>query len=85
MEQVKNVSTASDSSEEAREHANGMLALVQMINQALGDALSGILLVEAILALKGWDIEEWDKQYENIPSRQLKVWLNSLGHGNAFG
>eukprot|EP00958_Prasinococcus_capsulatus_P001751 scaffold154_cov373-Prasinococcus_capsulatus_cf.AAC.13 len=58
---------------EARDVVNGMLALVKMINQSVGDALSGILLVEAILALKGWGIRDWDGQYENIPSKQLKV------------
>ncbi|CAA6674761.1 unnamed protein product [Spirodela intermedia] len=44
----------------------------QLINQAVGDALSGFLLVEAILRHKGWSIEEWNSLYQDLPSRQLK-------------
>ncbi|CAA6673765.1 unnamed protein product [Spirodela intermedia] len=45
----------------------------QLINQAVGDALSGFLLVEAILRHKGWSIEDWNSLYQDLPSRQLKV------------
>jgi len=32
-----------------------------------------LLLVEAILLYKKWKIEDWDKIYSDIPSRQVKV------------
>jgi len=58
-----------------------------LINQAVGDALSDLLLVEAIMHLRRtdrtniqsasshWalDFEVWDKLYTELPSRQLKV------------
>ena len=47
--------------------------LPSLVNQAVGDALSDLLLVDAILYLRGWSIEEWDGLYEDWPSRQCKV------------
>ena len=44
-----------------------------VINQAVGDALSGILLVEAALRRKGWGLDRWAALYADLPSRQLKV------------
>ncbi|KAL5724269.1 phosphoacetylglucosamine mutase [Ranunculus cassubicifolius] len=50
-----------------------LLAISNLINQAVGDALSGILLVEAILQYKSWSIQRWSDLYQDLPSRQLKV------------
>ncbi|KAG5524003.1 hypothetical protein RHGRI_030867 [Rhododendron griersonianum] len=53
--------------------ALGLLAVSKLINQAVGDALSGLLLVEAILQHMGWSIHRWNELYHDLPSRQLKV------------
>uniref|UniRef100_A0A0D9WWJ0 Phosphoacetylglucosamine mutase n=1 Tax=Leersia perrieri TaxID=77586 RepID=A0A0D9WWJ0_9ORYZ len=50
-----------------------LLATSQLINQAIGDALSGMLLVEAVLQYKGWSFQNWCDLYTDLPSRQLKV------------
>lgn len=50
-----------------------LLATSQLINQAVGDALSGLLLVEAILQYKGWSFQNWCELYNDLPSKQLKV------------
>lgn len=50
-----------------------LLAVSKLINQAVGDALSGLLLVEAILLHTGWSIQKWNELYKDLPSRQLKV------------
>ncbi|GAB4834676.1 hypothetical protein Ancab_032939 [Ancistrocladus abbreviatus] len=50
-----------------------LLAVSKLINQAIGDALSGLLLVEAILQHMGWSILKWNELYSDLPSRQLKV------------
>ncbi|CAL9089367.1 unnamed protein product [Musa textilis] len=50
-----------------------LLAVSQLINQAVGDALSGLLLVEAVLQYMGWSIRRWNELYQDLPSRQLKV------------
>lgn len=47
-----------------------------MVNQTVGDALSDMLLVETILHAKGWDIIKWEKMYEDLPNKQLKVKVN---------
>ncbi|KAL0326575.1 UNVERIFIED_CONTAM: Phosphoacetylglucosamine mutase, partial [Sesamum angustifolium] len=49
-----------------------LLAVSKLINQAVGDALSGLLLVEAILQYMGWSIHKWNELYQDLPSRQLK-------------
>jgi phosphoacetylglucosamine mutase len=50
-----------------------LLAASQLINQAVGDALSGLLLVEVILQYKGWSFQNWCEIYSDLPSRQLKA------------
>ncbi|PSC72140.1 phosphoacetylglucosamine mutase [Micractinium conductrix] len=53
--------------------AADLLALSVVINQAVGDALSGILLVEAALRRRAWGLDQWAALYTDLPSRQLKV------------
>ncbi|XP_024537107.1 phosphoacetylglucosamine mutase [Selaginella moellendorffii] len=50
-----------------------LLAVSEMVNQAIGDAISGLLMVEVVLTYSVWDVREWDALYEDVPSRQLKV------------
>ncbi|GKU95699.1 hypothetical protein SLEP1_g9028 [Rubroshorea leprosula] len=58
---------------EQQKAALRLLAVSKLINQAVGDALSGLLLVEAILQHMGWSIHKWNELYQDLPSRQLKV------------
>ena len=41
--------------------------------QAVGDAISDMLFVEAVLTLRGWQLEDWDALYTDLPSRQTKL------------
>jgi len=41
--------------------------------QTVGDAISDLLAVELILASCDWDVETWNRQYTDLPNRQLKV------------
>ncbi|KAJ4882571.1 Phosphoacetylglucosamine mutase [Raphanus sativus] len=50
-----------------------LVAVSNLINQAVGDALSGLLLVEAILQHMGWSVQKWNELYKDLPSRQVKV------------
>ena len=52
--------------------AADLLLLGQMVNQAVGDAISGLLLVEVALRRKHWSIRQWAALYTDLPSRQLK-------------
>ncbi|XP_075410946.1 phosphoacetylglucosamine mutase [Tenrec ecaudatus] len=47
--------------------------IIDLFNQTIGDAISDMLVIEAILALKGMTIQQWDALYTDIPNRQLKV------------
>jgi phosphoacetylglucosamine mutase len=47
--------------------------LPSLINQAVGDALSDLLLVDAILHIEGMTVTDWNNMYTDLPSRQLKV------------
>jgi len=53
--------------------AKDLLTMSKMINQAVGDAISGLLMVECALRRKGWTMTEWDAIYSDLSSRQLKV------------
>ncbi|KAH1205607.1 Phosphoacetylglucosamine mutase [Glycine max] len=57
---------------EGEKAALRLLALSKLINQAVGDALSGFLLVEVILQHMGWLINKWNELYHDLPSKQLK-------------
>ena len=53
--------------------AADLLLLGQMVNQAVGDAISGLLLVEVALRRKSWSMQQWAALYTDLPSRQLKI------------
>lgn len=59
--------------------ARELLALSEAINQAVGDAISGILLVEAALRRRQWGLAEWAHLYTDLPSRQTKVRSEAAG------
>ncbi|KAI7894555.1 uncharacterized protein EV154DRAFT_548968 [Mucor mucedo] len=48
-------------------------SLTELINQTVGDAISDMLLVEAILTSRQWSFEEWDQAYTDLPNRLVKV------------
>lgn len=58
---------------EQQKAAVRLLAVSKLVNQAVGDAFSGLLLVEAILQNLNWSINHWSELYWDLPSRQLKV------------
>uniref|UniRef100_T1K320 Uncharacterized protein n=1 Tax=Tetranychus urticae TaxID=32264 RepID=T1K320_TETUR len=50
-----------------------LIKIIVCFYQATGNAISDLLLVEAILRAKDWNIEDWDAIYETSPSRLLKL------------
>jgi phosphoacetylglucosamine mutase len=52
---------------------NSLKAITNLINQAVGDAISDMLLVEVILAHKSWGPKEWDSTYTDLPNRLVRV------------
>ena len=59
--------------QQAQRASQQLQALAQLANQAVGDALSGLLMVEAALQLLQLDMQAWSTLYTDLPSRQLKV------------
>jgi len=47
--------------------------LPNLVNQAVGDALSDLLLIDAILWLRNWTLNDWDALYTDLRSKQMKV------------
>ncbi|KZW01995.1 phosphoacetylglucosamine mutase [Exidia glandulosa HHB12029] len=58
-----------------------LLSLTELINQAVGDAVSDMLLVEAVLAHRSYSGEQWDSLYADLPNRLVKV---SVPNRNVF-
>ena len=50
-----------------------VLALVELVNQCVGDAISDLLLVEVALFTLGWSLAQWTAIYTDLPSSMLKV------------
>ncbi|GJZ28574.1 retrovirus-related pol polyprotein from transposon TNT 1-94, partial [Tanacetum coccineum] len=75
------------STEKGLEKKNGakrLWAVTKLINQAVGDALSELLLVEAILQHMGWTVDKWNEHYHDLPSRQLKPTQNVISSSSAL-
>jgi len=53
--------------------ASKLQLLMDVINQTVGDAISDLLLVECVLADRGWSAEDWYKEYSDIPNKLMKV------------
>jgi len=47
--------------------------LTELINQTVGDALSDMLMVEAVLAHKRWSPADWFSTYKDLPNRLARV------------
>jgi phosphoacetylglucosamine mutase len=52
---------------------------MELINQAVGDAISDMLLVEVILAHKEWTCENWLATYKDLPNRLVRVEVKDRG------
>ncbi|XP_045698587.1 phosphoacetylglucosamine mutase [Phyllostomus hastatus] len=64
---------AKESKDEKKNAAKMLENIIDLFNQAAGDAISDMLVIEAILALKGLTVQQWDALYTDLPNRQLKV------------
>jgi len=47
--------------------------LVDVVNQTVGDAISDLLVVECVLAARGWSAADWYQQYSDLPNKLMKV------------
>ncbi|QIW95151.1 hypothetical protein AMS68_000669 [Peltaster fructicola] len=70
LKQIRKVDPQSPAQLEA---LTTLRALVDLINQTVGDALSDMLLVEVILAQKDYSVKEWLTTYTDMPNKLIKV------------
>jgi phosphoacetylglucosamine mutase len=70
---IKAIQTKEPQSPAQKNALETLRALIDLINQTVGDALSDMLLVEVILAHKGWTPKEWDLTYVDLPNRLVRV------------
>ncbi|XP_041832062.1 phosphoacetylglucosamine mutase [Melanotaenia boesemani] len=72
-EMIQKLAEDSSINDERKKAAVLLQSTITVINQTVGDAISDMLLIEAILAIKGMTLQQWDAIYSDLPNRQLKV------------
>ena len=61
-----------------QKHAlESLSACIDLINQAVGDAISDMLFAEVVLAHKCWTPENWRNTYIDLPNRLVRVVVNN--------
>lgn len=70
---IQEASSSNTSSDDQKESLQKLLLTIDVINETVGDAISDMLLVETILHAKGWSLEDWKAQYDDLPNLQRKV------------
>ena len=73
VETIKTALTRSDNSEKCTTALQDLLNLSRLINQTIGDAISDLLAVEAILQRLNWGVDDWDGMYSDYANRLMKV------------
>ncbi|GFQ82577.1 phosphoacetylglucosamine mutase [Trichonephila clavata] len=71
--QIREIASSPNSSLDQKAAAKKLLSTMDVINEAIGDAISDMLLTEIILHDFDWDISDWDSIYTDFPNRQLKM------------
>ncbi|KAJ1036551.1 hypothetical protein NDA13_000083 [Ustilago tritici] len=69
----RKIRDSTPSSPAAQTALDQLSALIDLINQTVGDAISDMLLVEVILRSRQWGPVEWDAAYQDLPNKILKV------------
>ncbi|EEP82460.1 phosphoacetylglucosamine mutase [Uncinocarpus reesii 1704] len=73
-EQALKIIRSTEPKSPAQQYAlQSLIGLTELINQAVGDALSDLLLVEVILAHKYWTPKEWISTYTDLPNRLVRI------------
>ncbi|EDO42108.1 predicted protein [Nematostella vectensis] len=70
---IKEVAQKSEKNSEQHRAATELIYLIDLVNQAVGDSISDMLVVESILNAQDWELEDWFNCYTDLCNRQLKV------------
>lgn len=69
---VESLKTIDIESPAQKQSIDILLALSDLINQTVGDAISDLLMVLVILAIRNWTPAQWDSCYTELANRLLK-------------
>ncbi|XP_047429113.1 phosphoacetylglucosamine mutase [Mugil cephalus] len=72
-EKIQQLAEDASANDDKKRAAALLQSTINVINQTVGDAISDMLLIEAILAIKGMTVQQWDSIYSDLPNRQCKV------------
>ncbi|GAA5946670.1 hypothetical protein JCM3765_000341 [Sporobolomyces pararoseus] len=72
---LSTISSHSPSNPSETQAVANLKALIDVINQTVGDALSDMLLVETVLLHRQWSPAQWDSAYSDLPNRLVKVYV----------
>lgn len=70
---TETLKNASPYTPHAKRSIDTLYQISQLINQTVGDAISDLLAVLIVLAIKKWDPSNWDESYTDLPNRLAKV------------
>jgi phosphoacetylglucosamine mutase len=70
---LKSIEDANPQSPDQEQALSTIKAFADLVNHTSGDALSNMLMVEAILTHKQWSLATWDKLYADLPSKLTKI------------
>lgn len=73
---VKIIREAEPKSPGQKHALESLSACIDLINQAVGDALSDMLFTEVVLAHKSWSLRDWENTYIDLPNRLVRVEVN---------
>ncbi|KAI1345184.1 phosphoglucomutase/phosphomannomutase domain-containing protein [Xylariaceae sp. FL0016] len=73
QEATQTFKTKEPQSPAQKDALESLSALADLINQTVGDAISDMLMVEVILAHKGWSLKDWAMTYQDLPNRLVRV------------
>lgn len=70
---VSDLKTRQPSNPAEKSAIDTLVALSDLANQTVGDALADLLVVLAVLKARHWGPVEWDQSYTDLPNRLAKV------------
>ncbi|CDR44744.1 CYFA0S15e02190g1_1 [Cyberlindnera fabianii] len=70
---VETLKSTEPSTPDQQRALNALIHLSELINQTVGDAISDLLAVLVVIAIKNWSPQEWDQCYTDLPNRLAKV------------
>uniref|UniRef100_A0A673NHZ6 Phosphoacetylglucosamine mutase n=1 Tax=Sinocyclocheilus rhinocerous TaxID=307959 RepID=A0A673NHZ6_9TELE len=73
QKQIQELVKDPNTNDERKRAVKLLESTINLINQTVGDAILDMLVIEAVLAIRGMSVQDWHAIYTDLPNRQLKV------------